>query len=523
MVQIALWKRILIIGAVVLSILFAAPNFIPKDQQAKILGSLPAWMPTQTVNLGLDLQGGSHILLQVDLGSVIKQRSDDLVASLRPNLREAKIGYKRLAEIPSGGVRVTLRDTKDAEAVRKAIATLDNTLTVSSPNADTVEAIFSEVGTKQIKDDVINQSLEIVRRRIDETGTNEPIINRQGDDRIVVQLPGLDDPDRVKQLLGRTAKLSFHMVNMDVASSNIRGGGGDLILPMTEQPGQTLAVERRPALTGDMLVAASYAQDQNGQPAVSFRFNPVGTKKFCEISRENVNKLFAIVLDGQIISAPSFREPICGGSGIISGSFTLKEANDLAILLRAGALPAPLNIIEERTVGPSLGADSIESGKEAALLGLALVFILMIAGYGLFGVFACIGMLVNLAICFACLSIMQATLTMPGIAGLVLTVCMSVDANVLIFERIREELREGRSAISAIDNGFRIAFGTILDSNLTALFASLILFSFGTGPIKGFAVTTAIGVVASFFTAISVVRLMVVYWIGKRRPTDLPV
>jgi preprotein translocase subunit SecD len=235
-----------------------------------------------------------------------------------------------------------------------------------------------------------------------------------------------------------------------------------------------------------------------------------------------VNNLFAIVLDGQIISAPRFNEPICGGSGIISGSFTLKEANDLSILLRAGALPAPLNIIEERTVGPSLGADSIASGKEAALLGLALVFTLMIAGYGLFGVFACLGMLVNLAICFAALSLMQATLTMPGIAGLVLTVCMSVDANVLIFERIREELREGRSPISAIDNGFRIAFGTVLDSNLTALFASLILFSFGTGPIKGFAVTTAIGVIASFFTAISVVRLMAVYWIGKRRPSDLP-
>jgi preprotein translocase subunit SecD len=519
MVQIPTWQRLLIIGAVLLSILYAAPNAIPSH----ILEKIPSWLPHKTVNLGLDLQGGSHILLQVDLKSVLKQRSDDLVQSLRPSLRESRIGYKRLAELPNGGVRVTLREAGDAEAVRKAILAIDNTLTIATPSPDVVEATFSPAGEKQIKDQVINQSLEIVRRRIDETGTNEPIINRQGEDRIVVQLPGLDDPNRVKQLLGRTAKLSFHLVNMDVANSNIRATGGDMVLPMAEQPGQTLAVERRPALTGDMLVSAAYSQDQNGQPAVSFRFNPIGTKKFCEISRANVNKLFAIVLDGQIISAPVFREPICGGSGQISGSFTLKEANDLAILLRAGALPAPLNIVEERTVGPSLGADSVEAGKDAALLGLALVFILMIGGYGLFGVFSCIGMIVNLSICFAFLSIMQATLTMPGIAGLVLTVCMSVDANVLIFERIREELREGRSPISAIDHGFRIAFATILDSNLTALFASLILFSFGTGPIKGFAITTAIGVVASFFTAISVVRLMVVYWIGKRRVSDLPV
>jgi preprotein translocase subunit SecD len=272
-----------------------------------------------------------------------------------------------------------------------------------------------------------------------------------------------------------------------------------------------------------MLVAAAYAPDQNGQSAVSFRFNPVGTKKFCQLSKDNVNRLFAIVLDSEIISAPVIREPICGGSGQISGSFTVKEANDLAILLRAGALPAPLNIIEERTVGPSLGADSIDAGKKAAFLGLVLVFVLMIGCYALFGIFACIAMLVNLAMCFAFLSVMQATLTMPGIAGLVLTVCMSVDANVLIFERIREELREGRSPISAIDNGFRIAFGTVADTNLTMLFASLILFSFGTGPIKGFAVTTAIGVIASFFTAISVVRLMVVYWIGRRKPSTLPV
>jgi preprotein translocase subunit SecD len=521
MFQIPTWKRVLIIGAVLLALLYAAPNLFPKGEEGA-LAKLPAFLPHKTVNLGLDLQGGSHILLQVDLSTMVKQQSEDLISSLRPALREKKIGYKRLAVIPLGGIRVTLRDPKDAEAVRAAMVALDNTLTINT-SADAVEGIYTEAAQKQARDRVMEQSIEIVRRRIDETGTNEPIIQRQGDDRIVVQLPGLDDPERVKQLLGRTAKLSFHLVNMDVAKSDIKATGGDMILPMAEQPGQTLAVERRAMLTGDMLVTAAYAQDQNGQPAVSFRFNAIGTKKFCDLSRENVSQLFAIVLDNVIISAPVIREPICGGSGQISGSFTLKEANDLALLLRAGALPAPLHIIEERTVGPSLGADSVDAGKKAALLGLGFVFVLMVGSYSLFGIFACIGMLVNLAICFAFLSVLQATLTMPGIAGLVLTVCMSVDANVLIFERIREELRAGRSPISAIDNGFRIAFGTVLDSNLTALFASLILFSFGTGPIKGFAVTTAIGVVASFFTAISVVRLMIIYWAGRKRLTALPV
>lgn len=518
MVQIPNWQRLLIIGAVLLSVLYALPNILP----ASTLARMPTWLPHKTVNLGLDLQGGSHILLQVDLNSVTKQRSDDLVSSLRPTLRDKKIGYKRLAAIPSGGIRVTLRDVADAAEVTKAIRTLDNTLTVST-NGDTVEGVFSETGLRTVKEQVLSQSIEIVRRRIDETGTNEPIIQRQGEDRIVVQLPGLDDPNRVKQLLGKTAKLSFHLVNMNVMNSDVMATGGDLILPMQESPGETLAVTRQAMITGDMLVNAAFAQDQNGQAAVSFRFNPIGTKRFCELSRENVNRLFAIVLDNVIISAPVIREPICGGSGQISGNFSVKEANDLAILLRAGALPAPLNIVEERTVGPSLGADSIAAGEKAAGLALALVFVFMVASYALFGVFACVGMIVNLIMCFAALSVLQATLTMPGIAGLVLAVGMSVDANVLIFERIREELRAGKSAINAIDNGFRIAFGTILDTNLTAMFAALILFSLGTGPIKGFAVTTVIGTAASFFTSISVVRLMVVYWIGKRKLSALPV
>ncbi len=518
MVQMPLWKRVLTIGAVLMSVLFALPNVLPHDTVESIQKAVP-W--AKTVNLGLDLQGGSHILLQIDLEAVTKQRADDIISSLRPVLREQRIGYRKL-EAEIAGVAITMRDVADEPAIRKALLEIDNNLTVTV-EGDVVRGSYSTVGDRQLREQIISQSIEIVRRRIDETGTNEPSITRQGDDRIVVQLPGVDDPDRVKTLLGKTAALSFHMVNMDVMNSDVRGSGGDLILPMTERPGETMAVERRATITGDMLVSAQYSPDENGQPAVSFRFNPVGTKRFCEVSQANIGRLFAIVLDNEIISAPVIRSAICGGAGQISGNFSLKEANDLAVLLRAGALPAPLHIIEERTVGPSLGADSIAAGEKAALLGLALVFVLMIGGYALFGVFACIGMLINLIICFAVMSVMQATLTMPGIAGLVLTVCMSVDANVLIFERIREELRTGKTPIAAIDSGFKIAFGTVADTNLTALFAALILYAFGTGPIKGFAVTTAIGVIASFFTAIAVVRLMIIWWIGRRRPTDVPV
>ncbi len=523
MVQIPLWKRILIIGVIVLSFLYSAPNVIGKSQQEWLKNHLPSWMPVKTVNLGLDLQGGSHILLQVDLSSIIKQRSEDMIASVRPLLRDQNIGYKRLA-IMDNGVRITPREPADAEKISAAIRTLDTSLQSTIKEEGIVESVYTETAIREIKAQALAQSIEIVRRRIDETGTNEPVIQRQGDDRIVVQLPGLDDPERVKQLLGKTAKLSFHLVNMEAAAGGGRAVAGNLVLPVTGgAPGETLAIERRAMLTGDMLNTAAYAQDQNGQPAVSFRFNSIGTKKFCDLSKENVNKLFAIVLDNEIISAPVIREPICGGSGQISGSFSLKEANDLAILLRAGALPAPLTIVEERSIGPSLGADSIQAGKLASALGLALVFILMAGTYGLFGFFACVGMIVNLTICFALLSGLQATLTMPGIAGLVLTVCMSVDANVLIFERIREELRAGHPPIVAIDKGFKIAMGTIIDSNVTTLLGTLILFAFGTGPIKGFAVTTSIGIVASFFTAISVVRLMVVLWLGRRRPEALPI
>lgn len=521
MIQVPRWKVILILALLAWGVLYTLPNVLGADGRAWMKAHLPAWAPTQSINLGLDLQGGSHILLQVDLSSVMKERTDDLVATLRPALREGKIGYRRIAPLPNG-VRVTLREPGDADAVTKAIRAIDPTLVIATGEGGSVEATYSEQAIKQIKDQTIGQSIEIVRRRVDETGTNEPVIQRQGDDRILVQLPGLEDPQRVKDLLGKTAKLSFHLVDMDI-SSNLQSGGGTLVLPLLDEPGRTLALDRRAMITGEMLANAAYSQDQNGQSAVSFRMNATGAKRFCDVSRENVGKLFAIVLDNAIISAPVIREAICGGSGQISGNFSVKEANDLALLLRAGALPAPLKIMEERTVGPSLGADSIAAGEFASGVGIVLVLAFMCVVYSLFGVFASIAMVFNVVLMMGIMSALQATLTLPGIAGIVLTVGMSVDANVLIFERIREELRHGKSLVNTVESGFKLALGTIIDSNLTTLIAAIILYSFGTGPVKGFAVTLAIGIITSFFTAIMVTGVMVAWWIRKRRPTELPI
>lgn len=522
MIHIPRWKVILILLVCVLAVVYSIPNILSADMRAKMKDHLPGWMPSQTINLGLDLQGGSHLLLQVDLSSITKERAEGMVLLARPELRQQRIGYKRLMPMDNG-VRLVLTDMKDSEAAQKILRGLDSGLEIEVKENNSIEASFSESALKAIKDQTIDQSIEIVRRRVDETGTNEPVIQRQGEDRILVQLPGLDDPARIKNLLGTTAKLSFHLVDMDV-SSNLQSGGGTLVLPMAENPGQTMAVDRRADVTGDMLVTAQVAQDQAGQPAVSFRFDAIGTKRFCDLSRDNVNRLFAIVLDGVIISAPVIREPICGGSGQISGNFTIKEAGDLSLLLRAGALPAPLKIIEERTVGPSLGQDSIAAGEMACLVGLIMILGFVAVYYNVFGVFANIALFINLFLVVAIMSVFQATLTMPGIAGLLLTLAMAVDSNVLIFERIREELRLGRSPVAAIDAGYNRAMATIIDSNLTTLIAAVILFSFGTGPIKGFAVTLGIGIITSFFTAIPLSRLVVATWLKHRgRKSDVPV
>jgi preprotein translocase subunit SecD len=513
MIHIARWKKIAIILVCVFGLLYSLPNVIGQGARDFVSNNLPSIAPSKTVNLGLDLQGGSHLLLQVDLDTVITERAEALVSSLRPDLRSDKIGYRRLNDLENG-MRVELREEGDVAAVKKIIRKLDNQLDINV-DGNVIEATFSDMAMKEIQDQTISQSIEIVRRRIDETGTREPIIQRQGDDRILVQLPGLDDPQRVKELLGTTAKLSFHLVDVSGRSA------GTMSLPMADEPGQRITINRRAELTGDMLANASISQSQNGQPAVGFRFNTIGAKKFCKLSADNSGNLFAIVLDGEVISAPRINEPICGGSGIITGNFSIKEVSDLSTLLRAGALPAPLHILEERTVGPSLGADSVAAGKIASLIGLAGVLAFMFLTYGRFGAYANVALLVNVTLIFAMLSSLQATLTLPGIAGIVLTIGMAVDANVLIFERIKEEIKNGRSAMSAIDAGFSRAMGTIIDSNLTTFIAAMILFSFGTGPIKGFSVTLMVGIITSLFSSIMVTRLLVVTWLHKEKPKTI--
>ncbi len=527
MIHIARWKVILILLVCAFGFAYSAPNMMSEQTRVKIESVLPSWMPHKTINLGLDLQGGSHLLLEVDYHVVVRERIEGLEQAVRSDLREDKI-LPRVSKL-TDGLRLSLRNAEEAETVRKALRQQGMELDIDTEDdGKVIVARFGEAELKSIKDQTIEQSIEIVRRRVDETGTREPVIQRQGDDRIIVQIPGLDDPQRIKDLLGRTAQLSFHLVNSDMGS-NLREGGGSKTLPVSDSPGQTLSIARRAILTGDMIKQAqpTFSQ-QSGQPVVSFALDSIGAKRFCQVTRENTGQPFAIVLkDGprneEIISAPRINEAICGGQAIISGDFTIEEVTDLALLIRAGALPAPLKVLEERTVGPSLGADSVAAGKIASLVGLLFVLVFMAFTYSLFGVFANIALIVNVALIFAVLSGIQATLTLPGIAGIVLTIGMAVDANVLIFERIREEMRNGRSAMAAVDAGYSRAMSTIIDSNLTTLIAAIILFSFGTGPIKGFAVTLGVGIVTSFFSAIMVTRLMVASWLLKRKPSELPV
>lgn len=520
MIHMPRWKKIVILTVCVLGFIYSAPNLLSKETRERLATEMPSWLPVKAVNLGLDLQGGSHLLLQVDLDKVIDEREDALVQMVRPELREQKIGYTRIVAIPQG-VRITLREGEDVAKVRSVLRGIDDQLDILV-SGETLEAKLSDASIKKIKDQTVGQSIEIVRRRVDETGTREPSIARQGEDRIIVQLPGLEDPQRVKELLGRTAKLSFHMVSD--GSADLRDAGGTQTLPMAEFPGQTVPIARRPILTGDMLTN-SQPSFQDGMPVVSFSLNTAGAKKFCDVTSkpENIGKPFAIVLDDTVISAPAIRQPICGGAAIISGSFTLQETNDLSLLLRAGALPAPLHVMEERTVGPSLGADSVESGKTACLMAMLFVTIMMCSVYGLFGVFAAIALTVNMILIMAIMSMLQATLTLPGIAGIVLTIGLAVDANVLIFERMKEELRSGRSISSALDTAYTRALTTITDANLTSLIAALILFSFGTGPIKGFAVTMSIGIATSYFSAVMLTRLMIVTWLQIKKPKSIPV
>jgi protein-export membrane protein SecD len=510
--------------------LFLAFWALPSVLPANVLASWPKWLPQSQVNLGLDLRGGSQILLEIDYAAVKRTRLTDLQNAVRRALRDKQVGYTDLA-LNGQSVVFKLRDVGQADAARGALKDLKGEADVVLEASGAGALTLRQDNERQEKLHVMEQSIEIVRRRIDETGTKEPSIQRQGEDRILVQLPGVDSPEHIKNLLGKTAKLSFHLVESvsNAAAPKTGGVSADtMVVPGAESgadAGSAIPLEyilrRLPLVEGADLVD-SRPTFQEGNPVVSFKFNAAGAHQFGQATKEYTQRLMAIVLDNKVISAPRINEPILGGSGIISGNFSAQAAKDLSLLLRSGALPAPLNVIEERTVGPSLGADSIHAGKLSGLIALGLVVVFMAYFYRLFGMFANLVLVINLVLIMGLLAMLQATLTLPGIAGIILTIGMAVDANILIYERIKEEVRRGRTPMAASDAGFSGATRTIIDSNLTTFIAATFLFIMGSGPIRGFAVTLLFGIMTTVFCAVMVTRLVVLRWFKWAKPKVLP-
>ncbi|WBU57050.1 protein translocase subunit SecD [Paracoccus sediminicola] len=552
MLDIPLWKRVLILGVVVIGLIWAMPNlfygrveahndalaaaeqagFATEEQQAAIDG-WPSWLPSGLVNLGLDLRGGAHLLAEVHVEDVYKSRMDSLWPELRRTLAEERdvIGAVRRVESPQDQLQVQIENADQmARAVEVARELSSPVVSISGAGQSDLEFTASgDVLTVQLSDAekaatddrTIQQSLEIVRRRVDEVGTREPTIQRQGADRILIQVPGIGSAAELKELIGTTAQLTFNPVVGTGSNPDAPAGLGNVVLPSQEDPDFYYTLEEAPVVTGEELTDASPSFDQNGQPAVEFRFNPSGARKFGAYTSANIGQPFAIVLDSEVISAPTIRDAITTGTGIISGSMNVDESTQLAVLLRAGALPAELTFLEERTIGPELGQDSIDAGKIASIVAIIGVVAYVVASYGIFGVFASIAVITNVILILAFMSGIGATLTLPGIAGIVLTVGTAVDANVIIYERIREELRRGKRVATSIDTGFREAMSAIIDANVTTFIAGLVMFFLGSGPVKGFAVTLTIGLVTSVFTAIYLTRLMIVAWLSRRRPKQL--
>ncbi len=554
MLNLPRWQAVVIIAITVLSGLFALPNLLPNS----VLEVLPHWYSQSRIGLGLDLRGGAHFLLEADLRSVLTERLTNLSDSVRGELRKQQVPFKEVTVEPGRALVITLRDEAQRAKAVEAIRAVDPLLAVSGAG-DTIRVAYSDQELFRRKKEVIDQSIEILRRRVDETGTLEPTITRQGDERILLQVPGIKDTTDLKRKINQTAKLTFHLVNEDVAAA---GANIPATLPPTTflvptregmqdlrrtnpkawediqaanprlspeqicrrfQP-QCLPVLKRVVVGGEDLddSKATFEQQQGGRPIISFTFNSAGGRAFCAATRANIGKRLAIQLDGEIISAPVVQGAICGGSGIITGSFTPQQTQEQALLLRSGALPATLSIIQESTVGADLGADAIHAGTVAALVGTALVALVMFVSYGpVFGGFANLAMLVNLLMVFAGMSILGASLTLPGIAGLVLTVGMAVDSNVLIYERVREEKALGRSAFSSIVTGYERAMSAIIDANLTTLIAGVLLFGFGSGPIRGFATTLSLGLLTSMFSSTIFTRMLLAIWLRWRRPTEL--
>lgn len=511
MIRARRWAVIATVVLVVWGLLTALPVVLSPAAQDRIAAVMPSWYPAHGPNLGLDLQGGAHLLLQVDMDTAVHDRMASQRDAIRSDLRKEKIAYQNLrVDKKTQSIVFRLRDDADLKATQKIINRLGADYTVTTEGT-AFTVTMTDTAKTALSRQVVSQSIEIIRRRIDDTGTREPVIQAQGSDRVLVQLPGVSDPTRMKQILGTTAKLTFHLLSDQE---------GALTLPMMEEPTRKLPLQREALLTGDRLADAQATMGQSG-PAVSFRFDAMGARRFCEISTNNVGQPFAIVLDNEIISAPNIREPICGGAGQIDGGFTVQEASDLAVLLRAGALPAPMDIVEERTIGPSLGSDSISSGVTAGWVTFLMVLGFLLPTYLTFGLIAAVALVVNIVMLFAIMMAFGATLTLPGIAGIILTIGMGVDSNVLIFERIREEMRSGKSMLASIDIGFSRAQEAILDANLTTLVAAIIMFTLGSGPVKGFAVTLSFGIFTTIFAACFVTKYLILGYLKTFKPKQL--
>ncbi|MDI2090125.1 protein translocase subunit SecD [Commensalibacter oyaizuii] len=512
-------KLALVILTCFIGLLLCLPNFMSAPSPK---------IPWRQVHLGLDLRGGSYLLMQVDVNTITKNRLQTLSDNIRQTLISKNLGYKNIhSSLPNHTITFTLRSPSEKEAVLKALREMPkavmNEFNVSADNNNQIILTLSEEAMKQRASEAITQSIEIVRRRIDATGAVDPSITRQGDDRIVVQLPGISDPNRIKQLLGTTAKMTFHLLD-ETATNPDFPPPGVTFLPMADDPARKLPVRDHIEVDGAELTSASAGMDQqNGEYAVNFQFDTAGAQAFASVTRANVGKPFAIVLDNKVITAPVINTPITGGSGQITGHFTPQQATDLALLLRAGALPAPLKVMEERTIGPSLGLDAIKAGGISLAVGFALVIVFMLVFYGRFGFYADIALFANLILMTAILSLFQATLTLPGMAGMLLTLGMAVDANILINERIREEVRNGRNPLNALQAGFDRALSTIIDSNVTAFLSHVMLFIFGTGPVRGFALTITIGIVTTLFTTLCLSWMLIIRWYAVTRPKELPI
>ena len=552
--QTPLWKTILIWGICAVGLLFALPNLfytkveqhndalqaveasgVTTPEQEAAIAQWPSWLPSGLVNLGLDLRGGAHLLAEVQVADVYKDRIDGLWPEVRDALRTERDAVGNVRREPSdpGVLKVKIGNPDNmAKAVEVVRALAQPVVTLTgvgqtdievAASGDIITVQLSEAERAATDSRTIQQSLEIIRRRVDEVGTREPTIQRQGTDRVLIQVPGVGSAAELKALIGTTARLTFNPVRGRTADEKADPGARNVLLPAADEPGMFYIIEQTPVVSGEDLVDAQPAFDQNGRPAVNFRFNPSGARKFGDYTAANIGQPFAIVLDDEVISAPVIQSAIPGGSGIITGNFSVEESTDLAVLLRAGALPAELIFLEERTIGPELGQDSIDAGRIAAIIAMVAVSLFMFASYGLFGLFANIALAINMALLFGVLAMIGGTLTLPGIAGIVLTIGMAVDANVLVFERIREELRTQKNPVRAIEIGYERAMSAIVDANLTTLITAAVLFYFGAGPVRGFAVALALGIITSVFTALLVTKQMIAIWYGWRRPTTITV